>query len=295
MPFGASISCALFQHFSNAIKHLVEAFTGRPTSVTNFLDDFLLVAPSKHQCDHMVRTFIYVTERIGLTVAEEKTEWGTTRLTFLEILMLGDKLLLSIPEDKRIKALNMAKLLADCRKATIHELQKFTGFLNFLCRAIYPGRAFTRRMYNQIPWLDSCGKPMKQHYHINLTQEFKDDCKVWIKFLDADIPVAVCRPFIDFSISKTATELDFYMDSSANELLGNQWFAGAWPLGFVRHCHPSIEYLELYAVTVAIVLWSKYLINSRVIVFVDNQSSMRMLNKSASPCKNCMVLIRIVM
>ena len=60
----------------------------------------MFVAPSKLEYDTLVRMFIEIAENIGLTVAHEKTDWGTTRLVFLGILIIGDKQLLSILEDK---------------------------------------------------------------------------------------------------------------------------------------------------------------------------------------------------
>ena len=45
LPFGASISCAIFQKFSDALQFLIEKKTGSiPNSVTNYLDDFLFLA-----------------------------------------------------------------------------------------------------------------------------------------------------------------------------------------------------------------------------------------------------------
>ena len=43
LPFGSSISCSLYQRFSNGLRHLVEYFTGGRQAVTNYLDDFLFV------------------------------------------------------------------------------------------------------------------------------------------------------------------------------------------------------------------------------------------------------------
>ena len=210
-------------------------------TVTNFLDDFLFVAPSSGQANELVRLFIHIATKIGLTVAEEKTEWASERMVFLGILILGDYHLISVPKEKRCKALFWAQQMSVKRKATIHDLQKFMGFLNFIGKAIYPGRAFTRRMYNKILWVDNKGNKMKQHYHVPLDTEFREDCKVWIRFLDSGkgVPTAVCRPFIDFSIELSAETLDFYTDSSAHQNLGfggyfgKRWFAGVWNSQFI--------------------------------------------------------------
>ena len=195
----------------------------------------------------------------------------------------------------------MAQNMSQKCKVTIHQLQKFIGYLNFICKAIYSGQAFTRRMYAKILWIDKNGNKMKQHYHVPLDMEFRNDCKVWTSFLDSDnVPTALCHPFVDFSLTLHAKKLDFYMDSSANLLLGfrgyfkDQWFAGVWDRGFIKQCNLSIQYLELYAITIAIVLGSKLLINSRVQIFTDNQTAMRAVNNLSSSCKNCMYLIRII-
>ena len=64
--------------------------------------------------------------------------------------------------------------------------------------------------------------------------------------------------------------------------------------GFVKECNPSIEYLELFALTVAIDLWGHYFENKRVTIFCDNSSVVHMVNKTSSRCVNCMVLIRLI-
>ena len=48
LPFGASISCCLFQRFSNCMKHILEwANGGIPYRLCNYLDDFLIIESSK--------------------------------------------------------------------------------------------------------------------------------------------------------------------------------------------------------------------------------------------------------
>ena len=301
LPLGAGISCAIFQRFSNCIAHMVETFTNGPMSCTNYLDDYLYVAPTADECNHLVRTFIALASQIGLTMAEEKTEWATTWLTFLGILLLGDQFVLSIPDDKRVRVLNAAKILSSKSKATIHELQQFTGFLNFLGKAIFPGRAFTRQMYAKIPWHNNEGKELRQHHHVRVDQEFCKDCQVWIQFLgsqDKEVPISVCRPFVDFTVQLTAQELDLYTDSSVNQRLGfggyfgKRWFAGVWKPGFIAKFKPSIDYLELYAITVAIILWAPLLSNCRVVLITDNNTAKNVLKNNSSSCRNSMVLVR---
>ena len=90
LPYGAGISCSIFQRFSNALKHIIKTTTGRPYSCCNYLDDYLFCGPTKQNANLLVRTFVERTKEIGLTVAEEKTEFGTPRIIFLGILIVGD-------------------------------------------------------------------------------------------------------------------------------------------------------------------------------------------------------------
>ena len=57
---------------------------------------------------------------------------------------------------------------------------------------------------------------------------------------------------------------------------------------------PSIEYLELYALCAGVLVWEDKLKNRRVILHCDNQSVVDMVNSTSSKCKNCMILIRIL-
>ena len=66
-----------------------------------------------------------------------------------------------------------------------------------------------------------------------------------------------------------------------------------WSPEFLEN-EPSIGYLELYAVVAAVLNWIDRFSNQRVILFCDNLGVCNMINFTTSGCKNCMVLIRIL-
>ena len=147
MPFGASISCANFQAFLHALKYIMEWQVKMVYQIyipiTNYLDDFLFLAISILLCNGSVKIFLRICEKIGCPISMEKTKWATQILVFLGILLNGRSLTLSIPLEKKNKALNLLNTAIDKRKVTIKFMQKLTGTLNFLNRVIVPGRAFT--------------------------------------------------------------------------------------------------------------------------------------------------------
>ena len=179
------------------------------------------------------------------------------------------------------------------KKATIKEIQKLTGFLNFLCRCIIPGRAFTRRFYALTQ-----GNIMKPPHHVSLKAENRLDLKMWQTFLSSQS--VFCTPFYDFEDALMADDVLLFSDASKNFRKGfgawcwTSWTFGAWDYQFMCDCDPTIEYLELYAVTIAVKLWIHRFANRKIYLFCDSLSVVHMINHSSSGCRNCMVLIRII-
>ena len=108
-----------------------------------------------------------------------------------------------------------------------------------------------------------------------------------------------CRPFLD-CFEQTAEDIDMYSDASGSvdkgfgAYCGPSWIFKCWDRTWMLEENPSIEYLELYAVTMAIKLWLRNFKNARILLHCDNESVCKMINKSSSSCKNCMVLLRII-
>ena len=290
MPFGAAISCAIFQCFSDAVAHVVTYLTKRDN--INYLDDFFFAALQTSNCNQQVECFLQVCDRINFPVSMEKTFWATTRIVFLDLLIDTVLQMIFIPIAKVERALELVRRLKDKKKTKLKTLQKLAGFLNFLGKSIVPGRAFTRRLYAHMPG------ELKPHHHLKITKEIKLDLEMWENFLQH--PSVFSRKFIDLDASKTSREIDFYTDASANSQLGcggynqNSWFIIQWDEEFIKDKNPSINYLELYAVTVGIFLWIHRYKDSQITLFCDNMSVVQMINNNSSKCKNCMVLIRII-
>ena len=164
MPFGGTISCSHFQRFSNAIAHIVKYKTKHDN--INYLDDFFFVAVWKYLCNNQVQVFIDVCDYIHFPVSREKTYWSTTKLAFLGLVIDTLRQIIAIPTDKIERAKQQIDkiLLKKNRKIKLKELEKLTGFLNFLCKAIVPGRAFTRRLYIHGE------KILKKNHHLKVNE-----------------------------------------------------------------------------------------------------------------------------
>ena len=301
LPFGASISCALFQEFSNALQYITEFLIKKKDRITNYLDDFLFIALLKLECDQMMDRFLRMCKEINCPVSEEKCEPASEMMVFLGILLNGVLHCLCIPEEKRLKAVNQLRLILSKKKATIKQIQSLTGLLNFLNRAIVPGRAFTRRMYNKLKLTDKNGRKLKQHHHVYLDKQFREDCAIWLQFLDecSRKQRILSRPFLDLDRFTTSEILDFYTNASGT-IAYRCFFDGLWTCGTWSEellvMEPSIEFLELFALCAAILTWESHpkLINTRVIIYCDNQAVVNMVNNTSSSCMAYMQLIRLL-
>ena len=291
LPFGASISCAIFQDFSDSVAHLVTYRTGEP--LINYLDDFFFAALLQLLCNTQVYTFLEVCRLINFPVSIEKTYWGTVITVFLRLLIDTEHQVVRIPKEKIDKVqeqirffLNMAN-----KKTTVHRLQKLKGFLNFLCHCVIPGRAFTRRLYQHV------SSKMLPHHHVHITSEMRDDLRVWDTFLSH--PQVFNRPFIEFG-ALTADDIQLTSDASKSKFQGmgavcqNDWMFQQWNPQFIESQEPSIEYLELYGVTAAVLTWIHRFKNRRIYLFCNNMNIVHMINNSSLSCAHCMKLIRLI-
>ena len=178
LPFRASISCALYQTFSDALRFVLEFKAGpmKGKAINNYLDDFLFMAITCLVCNQLIDEFLTLCNELNIPVAVEKTEWATEIIVFLGILLNGRALTLSIPLDKQEKTLKLLNNFTGKKRATVRDLQVLTGYLNFLTKAIIPGRTFNRRMYSKYSKIEEVklknGKSLKPYHHVSLDSEF---------------------------------------------------------------------------------------------------------------------------
>ena len=94
--------------------------------------------------------------------------------------------------------------------------------------------------------------------------------------------------------------VEIYMDASANPNLGwgvwsgKQWMWNGWEPQFLASFQPSNDFLEMYAIVVAIYTWTPNLINKTVHIFSDNSSAVDVLKDLYSQSTQLMHLVRFL-
>ena len=89
--------------------------------------------------------------------------------------------------------------------------------------------------------------------------------------------------------------LSLFTDAAASIGYGayfrGQWVQGPWPPEFIGD-HPSIAFLELLPLYVALQCWAPQLAGRKVIFHTDNIAVVHIINKKSSQCDRIMQLVR---
>lgn len=237
---------------------------------------------------------MHICKQVNLPLSEEKTCFACQLIVFLGLLIDTVNQTISLPQDKLERGRRELDIVLRAKKVTAHQIQKLTGLLNFFCRAIVPGRAFTRRLYAK-------AKGLERHHHVRVDGEMRADCKIWYTFLN--MSEAVCHPFLDFSQVFHADQIEFFTDGALNEerigvggCYGDSWYAGQLSLCDYSDLDQAItiQMVEMYGVLLGLSLWIDRLTNRWVVLFCDNKAVVHMLNKSTSSCRVCMIMLRLI-
>ena len=145
LPMGCSASCNIFETFSTALQWTALRYS-TDFEMLHVLDDFVFISPEKEKCNKGLQTFLTLCSKIGVPIAEEKTEGPHQILTFLGIELDSNVMEARLPKDKLEKGQKMISEFMTKEKLTPTELQSLTSFLNFTTSVILPGRPFLRKL-----------------------------------------------------------------------------------------------------------------------------------------------------
>ena len=256
-PLGQEYLADISRDFQTVlIAFIFKAKTRKDTD--NYLYDFLFAALIKALCDGQMEIFMDIRKSVNCLLSTEKTCWGTQVIVFSRILINTINQTVSIPLEKHDKAVVWIRYILSRRKTLVLKLQQLTRLLDFICKAMVPTCAFTRRLYSKFS-----NPKLKKNHHIKVDDEIRADCGVWLNFLSSE--ESLCGPFMDFSKTLVVTNINFYTDVSGSAQLGFdcvyklQWMQESRGIDFINHCKPSIEFLELFALVAGVCKWAENL------------------------------------
>ena len=174
LPFGASISCAIFEQVATLIHWIVEKHSGH--KMVHYLDDFFIVHRYASVCCNIMCTFKDICQQIAMPIALDKAEGPTTVIEFLGLTIDSNLMVVRVPQDKLHDISAILTKMIRSRKATSWELQSLAGKLNFITKAVPAGRSFMNRIYQAF-------RGIPNHWHIDLQSTVLSDLWMWKVFL----------------------------------------------------------------------------------------------------------------
>lgn len=285
LPMGASISCYLFECFSTFLEFRLKQIT-KSDDICHYLDDYLFAGKANStDCHDLLQSFQNMCHEGGVPYALEKTEGPGTSLKFLGLELDTELQLVRVPQDKVVALCGMLQKAKAADSLTVKEIKSLLGSLNFVCRAVRPGRAFMRRL------IDLTSGQCNNQSYVRIGVGAKKDIDMWLQFLE-EFNGASMFPELHWV---TNASLQLFTDAARSVGFGcyfhGHWTQGHWPEG-VDIETLSIAWLELFPIVIALELWAHLMKNKRVKFWSDNQAVVAILNKQSTKCPHIMKLVR---
>ena len=192
-------------------------------SVMHYVDDFLFeVADGSNERAHLLSDFHALCATLGVPIANEKTKGPVKKIVFLGLLLDAAKQTVEVPRDKLEELKTKIRNMLSLKKVHLKALQSLIGSLNFVSRAVAPGRPFLRRIIASTIGL-------KQPHHVTrVTAAMKGDLYMWLEFLDKFNGVSLFR---DMAWTSNG-DYEFFTDAAASIGLGiyvkGKWAHARW-------------------------------------------------------------------
>ena len=164
LPFGSSISCAIFEEIARLVHWIFEQRSS--VHFIHYLDNFLWVHRNFIVCVNTSRVVKETSAEIGLPLAPEKFVEPTQSLTFLGLVFDSVRMAVAIPKDKQDKIEKQLLEMITSKKTTVRKVQALAGSLNFITRVVPHGRPFMQQMYDLVAGL-------QPNQYISISSEVK--------------------------------------------------------------------------------------------------------------------------
>jgi len=181
-------------------------------------------------------------------------------------------MVIRLPANKRLKARTIVQTAYAKLSLSLLDLQRFTGYLNFVSIVVPLGQTFLRRLYK----MELYFPPGNGHQRQRISGEGRKDLAWWAEVL-SEVP--------ERSIATHATETIFiWTDAASSKGLGAFYTTNTQPTPQPEsvfsivlptsqtHAREHINTLEMRAVEQAILYWGKVWRSKRVVIDIDNRA-----------------------
>jgi hypothetical protein len=238
LQFGLKNACEVFSCIGRAIIRMMarRGFHG----LVVYVDDFIIICPTEATAWYVFWALRIVLRKLGFTVnmRAHKCIAPCQIIDFLGVTLD------SVAMQARLSPAKLAAL-ADLISATLlrhsitrKELDKLNGKLNWVCKVVYGGRTFLRRL------IDAQWSVKRPNHHIRLSANIRLDLEWWQQFLPQ------FNGQTEFIPSKPLSFDDVSTDASSSFGYGAFILGGYFSLSFAQaasqfpdapRIHPSLS------------------------------------------------------
>lgn len=275
--------------------------------IINYIDDFICVADTFEECQHMQLVLINLLIKLGFLVSWTKCSSPSQFTRYLGILFDTVNMRLLLPDDKLARLHEELNFFSKRERATGTQIQKLCGIIAHCAKIVRGGRTFSHRLIQLL-------KGLKPKSRIRLTHEFKLDIAWWSEFVNYFNGSATMiyynfghGPWFATDASGTGYGIwaggDWMAGSFSN--IDGQWLNqlgidpmhGHWynvvpPL--IANSDDNINFWEMIPIWLAIKRWASVYENTHIVAFSDNVQVVHAVNKGHSSNKSIMNLIRCI-
>ncbi|CAJ0949968.1 unnamed protein product [Ranitomeya imitator] len=240
----------------------------RLSSITHYLDDFLLVGPANSEsCSQALTQFKDFMSHFGVPLSPEKTIGPVPVIAFLGIEIDSVAMEFRLPQDKIAKLLY---LIEGC--LLVVQMQSLLGSLNFACKIMSMGRIFSRRLI-------LATRGVRQlHHRIRITAPLRSDLIMWQRFLNT-YNGKTCFQEEDCDSHSLGLTFGPAGPVGFSVRFKDQKCVGTWPESWVGRAWPRDPILtELFPLAAAMELWGQLFCNKCIRLQLRTDSATHAIN-----------------
>ena len=254
MPFGLSVAPVAFQALMNVPRKILLA---KGIQLLNYLDDWIIWAPSLEECSWAVAECVRTLETMGFLLNWEKSEVSPVqRITWLGPHWDSVSEVLSLPPDSALKIAQKVKIFLERDVATRRDLESLLGSMVFVGQWLPEAKLHKNFC---LPFLSLF--PLNRKTSVPIPEGLRSALLWWTSPLNISRPVPLHTPPIKEWIWTDASDLGWGAHLANGEVASGRWNLEETSL------HINVKELR------AVVLGLKHLVpakNCSIRVFCDN-------------------------
>ena len=301
LPFGLRTAPYVFNLFAEVFHWILEQqlqTQNISSRIIHYLDDFLIALPPgpNNRLNHSTQMFSTLCSEVGLSIKTAKNEEGTA-VSFAGFILDTRSMVIRLPQKKLLKARQIVNKASACQSLTLLDIQKLTGYLNFVSTVVPLGKTFLRRLYN----MELYFPPQAAKYHRRrISGEAKKDLKWWSNALmhPPERSIATRRREVIRCWTDAASTRGlggFYLTHGQARPEQNAAFSIAIPQSLANG-REHINTQEMRAVEQMLLYWGREWKGKSLLLHVDNRavahgiSNMTIRGASMQVLRRCLLL-----